>query len=404
MCDTICAPGSGGMVFAKNSDRPRGEVQLSVPFGRRASAGCTLRTQYLSIGDTGAHATFLSCPTWLWGAEHGVNEFGVAIGNERVDTVREARPGRPGLIGMDLVRLGLERARTAAEALEVMAELLTVHGQGGIADATHQESYDSSFLIADPQEAYVLDTAGTSFAAAPRHGGAAISNRLSVEAGWTVASPDLLSGEDFGRFGPRGPGRADATARVAASAALIEAARAAPGGLEAAATAAHLRDHGTGPWGHPADPSAAAKRLPRAGAEGERPGTICMHRARSVTAASLIAVLPQNLAAGEPLRTYVAPGSPCASIFVPAFPRTASGPPPFVPFELSTETMWRAADAVRARVETDPDALEAVRAVLHPVELALWAEADEVVDQPHRWGDVGASWGERALHALRAAA
>ena len=45
MCDTLCGPGEGGMVFAKNSDRPVGEVQLAVPFGRRPTAGCTLRTQ-----------------------------------------------------------------------------------------------------------------------------------------------------------------------------------------------------------------------------------------------------------------------------------------------------------------------------------------------------------------------
>ena len=101
------------MVFAKNSDRPPGEVQIAWPFGRRASAGCTLRTQYLSIGDTGAHAALLSCPTWLWGAEHGVNEHGVAIGNERVSTTHDAAAATPALIGMDLVRLGLERARTA---------------------------------------------------------------------------------------------------------------------------------------------------------------------------------------------------------------------------------------------------------------------------------------------------
>jgi secernin len=90
MCDTLCAPGPAGMVFAKNSDRPPGEVQLAWPFGRRASAGCTLRTQYLTIGDTGAHAALLSVPTWLWGAEHGVNEHGVAIGNERVATTHDA--------------------------------------------------------------------------------------------------------------------------------------------------------------------------------------------------------------------------------------------------------------------------------------------------------------------------
>ncbi len=96
MCDTLCAPGPRGMVFAKNSDRPPGEVQIAWPFGRRASAGCTLRTQYLTIGDTGAHAAFLSCPTWLWGAEHGVNEYGVAIGNERVSTTHDAAVGQAG--------------------------------------------------------------------------------------------------------------------------------------------------------------------------------------------------------------------------------------------------------------------------------------------------------------------
>src|SRR6202012_2775502 len=115
MCDTLCAPGRRGMGFAKNSDRPPGEVQIAWPFGRRASAGCTLRTQYLSIGDTGAHATLLSCPTWLWGAEPGVNEYGVAIGNERVSTTHDAAAAKPGLIGMDLVRLRPERARTPAQ-------------------------------------------------------------------------------------------------------------------------------------------------------------------------------------------------------------------------------------------------------------------------------------------------
>src|ERR1700677_711906 len=143
MCDTLCAPGRRGMVFAKNSDRPPGEVQIAWPFGRRASAGCTLRTQYLSIGDTGAHAAFLSCPTWLWGAEHGVKEFGVAIGNERVYTVHDAAHARPALTGMDLVRLGPERSRTAPEALQILIELLGTHGQGGIADATHGAAYDS---------------------------------------------------------------------------------------------------------------------------------------------------------------------------------------------------------------------------------------------------------------------
>ena len=191
MCDTLCAPGPAGMVFAKNSDRPPGEVQVAWPFGRRHSAGCTLRTQYLTIGDAGAHATFLSCPTWLWGAEHGVNEHGVAIGNERVSTTHDAAAAAPALIGMDLVRLGLERARSAEEAVDVIAGLLEACGQGGIADAAHAEAYDSSFLVADPAHAFVLDTAGAEYAAAPVPAGAAISNRITVGTEWTRASAAL---------------------------------------------------------------------------------------------------------------------------------------------------------------------------------------------------------------------
>src|SRR5580700_10396757 len=200
MCDTLCAPGPSGMVFAKNSDRPPGEVQVAWPFGRRSSAGCTLRTQYLRIGDTGAHATFLSCPTWMWGAEHGVNEYGVAIGNERVATTHDAAAAPPALIGMDLVRLGLERARTAAEAVDVMTGLLQACGQGGVADATHGEAYDSSFLVADPSEAFVLETAGRDYAVAPASGAIAISNRLAIGTEWTRASPAVAPGTAFTRF------------------------------------------------------------------------------------------------------------------------------------------------------------------------------------------------------------
>jgi hypothetical protein len=122
---------------------------------------------------------------------------------------------------------------------------------------------------------------------------------------------------------------------------------------------------------------------------------------RSVTAASFIAVLPADLADGAPLRTYVALGGPCVSIYVPAFPKTVAGRTPFVPFEISTEAMWRAADAVRQRVDADPESIGAIRSVLDPVEAELWAEADEVVDRPHDWSRVATSWGGRALSALQ---
>ena len=55
------------------------------------------------------------------------------------------------------------------------------------------------------------------------------------------------------------------------------------------------------------------------------------HPGAGVPAASMIAELSGAIAEGEPLRVYVAPGSPTSGIFVPAFPRTAGGPPPCVP-------------------------------------------------------------------------
>jgi hypothetical protein len=386
------------MVFAKNSDRPPGEVQITWPFGRRSSNGCWLRTQYLTIGDTGAHAVLLSCPTWLWGAEHGVNEYGVAIGNERVGTVHDAAHAKPALIGMDLVRLGLERSRSATEAVDVMTGLLESCGQGGIADAARGKAYDSSFLVADPAEAFVLETAGKDYAVAPARDATAISNRLGIGTEWTAASPALEPGVAFTQFRDADENTAFADVRLAASRRFLDSAP--PGGITARAMAAHLRDHGTGPWGVPGVQGPVQPPPSRVG-EDFAGVTVCMHvREVSVTAASMIAELPDAVDDGAPLRVYVAAGSPCASVYIPALPRSAKGPPPFVPMELSSEELWRAADTLRQRVESDPNILVAVRAVLQPVEDELWYESDEVLEHPERWASTAGSWGARALHAL----
>jgi hypothetical protein len=120
----------------------------------------------------------------MWGAEMGANEHGVVIGNEAVFTRRSGRGRRTGaeLLGMDLLRLALERAGNRHEAVEVIVSLLERHGQGGSCSHEHPRfTYDNSFLVADPAGAVVLETAGRLWATEEVVGrGRGISNGLTI--------------------------------------------------------------------------------------------------------------------------------------------------------------------------------------------------------------------------------
>ena len=182
MCDTVVVIGAEGLLFAKNSDRDANEGQgLEWHPATDHDAGDTLACTGIDVAQvTHTHAVLLSRPFWMWGAEMGANEHGVVIGNEAVFTNQPE--AEVGLLGMDLLRLGLERATTAPEAVSVMVDLLERHGQGG--GCGHEDrsfTYHNSFLVADRTQAVVLETAGAHWATEEvRHGARSISNGLTI--------------------------------------------------------------------------------------------------------------------------------------------------------------------------------------------------------------------------------
>jgi dipeptidase len=341
MCDTMAAragaTATGATLFAKNSDRERNEAQfLELNPARRYGRGAVVRATYIAIPQAArTHAVLLSRPFWIWGAEMGVNEHGVAIGNEAVHP-RGKPQRRPALIGMDLLRLGLERGATAAEAVQVMTDLLEKFGQGGSCGHLTRRWYDNSFVIADPSEIYVLETVGRRWATERAPAARAISNTYTIGTDITGCSPDL---ERFARdqgwwtgkkfdfstavTNPDNPGLPGAQQRCARSSELL--ARDA-GRLTPAHMMAILRDHGraTGPEFHPQDIVGRS---------------VCAHAAES--GGNSVSSLVSDLRADGAVHWVTGTSAPCLSIFKPVILEDGlpdQGPTPGGKFD--SDTLW----------------------------------------------------------------
>lgn len=185
MCDTIVAtpPSTAdhAVWFGKNSDREPGEAQIveHLP-AQKFTAPTKLQCTYVEIPQAAqSYEVVISRPFWMWGAEMGANERGVAIGNEAVFT-RLPVP-KTGLTGMDLLRIALERSGTAREALDLITRLIAEVGQGGLCGYRHKGfRYHNSFIIADSSEAWVLETADRFWVAEKVRGVRTISNVLTI--------------------------------------------------------------------------------------------------------------------------------------------------------------------------------------------------------------------------------
>jgi len=198
MCDTfVLLPDfteNKTFYFAKNSDRDPNEAhEVVIIPGKQFSENELVKCTYISIPQVEKTNKVLLCkPVWIWGAEMGVNEYGVVIGNEAVFSKIPAGKA-PGLIGMDYLRLGLERGKNARDALNVITCLLEMYGQSGNCGFLHPFYYHNSFIIADKNEAWKLETVEKHWVAKKLNGFGAISNGYTIEDDWDLISPELIS-------------------------------------------------------------------------------------------------------------------------------------------------------------------------------------------------------------------
>ena len=371
MCDTAVRVVEGRVLFAKNSDRDANEAQVLEWVGAEDHApGSRVRCTWVEIPQVEhTFAVLLSRPFWMWGAEIGANEHGVVIGNEAVWT-RAPMSRAPGLLGMDLLRLGLERARDARGAVEVIAALLEAHGQGGGCGLEDPRfTYHNSFIVADAGGAFVLETAGRLWACEPVEGARSISNGLTIPG---------FAQEHRHRLIDR-VARCD-TRRARTQA--LSCAAAGPGDMMAL-----LRDHG-GPALESPDYSWLTGSL----------GAVCQHGkgqvAGSVTTASWVAELR-----AEGARHWVTGTSaPCVGLFKPVSvgsPVAMAGSPTELADPVS---LWWRHERLHRAVMRDPGRLGALFVPERDALEAAWLSEPPTSAQAFAEGDARLSaWTERVV-------
>ncbi|MEA4847410.1 MAG: C69 family dipeptidase [Clostridiaceae bacterium] len=305
-------------LLGKNSDRPLGEAQPLAFFPSAVyTPGTLLRCTHLTVPQAErTYAVLGSKPFWIWGFEMGANECGVFIGNEAQGS-RCVAETEDGMLGMDMLRIALERAATARDAIYVIAALLTQYGQNANANLLFDRRYENSYMIVDRQEIWLMETAGREWVAKLVSDWTAISNCYSIGTDYDLCSREverharenrwLAQNEpfDFARtYTAPAPRQTYSIPRRRRLQQLI---REHDGALDYKAVKRLFRDHFEGDF-----------LAPQYGACYGGFVSVCMHAMTwdvSQTAASLICSYDEQLG----IVCRYAPSLPCCSVFIPVY-------------------------------------------------------------------------------------
>jgi secernin len=365
----------GQTLFGHNSDRPPGERQSirRVP-GREFAPDEKIKTDHLELSQARHTNTVLGAqPEGCWGYTQGVNDQGVAAGCAALHN--KIPCSSPGLLGTDLVRLILERGRTARQAVDWLIDLVGQHGQSEPLGNPPQG--DSSFLIADGAEAFAVETAGRHWVYQEIGEIRAAGNACIIRQDWNRISPGLSdhvirqgwwpadgSKLDFAGAVTENPtGHASGLRRWGRATLLLEQQN---GHIDSAFVRRVLSDHYEGTH-FEVDPLVSLTG----------PATLCQHGMRpeaTATATSLVAQLGGR--SGGLNIVWGAFGPPCCNVYFPLFVE-GEIPDVFGGETSSSQSLWARAVQLGKQLHAEPEQRALARETFGRLQARLDQDAEE---------------------------
>ncbi len=169
---------SGRLLYQPGKTNEAREISVNyetVPQVSR-SYGCWLAGNSIPAAEKDYDGDWVLC---------GMNEFGVSFSCNLVFTREIKIPAGEGLSRYSIRQLIAERAKTARQAVDMVAELIDTYGQSG---------HSATYCIADRQEAWLVETTNRHWVAVrvPDDSVRVIANQYTIETQWDLASADLV--------------------------------------------------------------------------------------------------------------------------------------------------------------------------------------------------------------------